>query len=208
MNTLNKNPNLKEINAYKKKISWGDLPTIFHMAYNAISDVDSILSHGFDSAYKRMFNKEKWNLNLLEGFKDDEGNTIVKRKPKIALLHIYTEQNYELHCFPVIKGELIENTLHNSPRCPFIHWTPETMQMLFRISSFVSFMTYHTQGGDEADLALMKFAHFKVEELIELLEKTFDVTQVSGRNIAEFYREIQKRKDYSVDASNKLNNSM
>jgi hypothetical protein len=196
MNNLCENPTLKDINAYKKKICWGDLPTIFHMAINSISDVDGILSHGFDSAYKRLFNQNTWNLDLLGSYTDDIGNVIVKSKPKIALHHVFDEQNYELHCYPIIDDEKINVLLLKHPQCPFINWMPETMQMLFRMSSFVSFMTYHAQGGDEADLALIKFAYYKVEELIDVLKDSFEVTEVLGHTIAEFYQEIQHKKKH------------
>jgi len=194
MNTLNEKATLKEIHAFKKKVSWGDLPTIFHMAYTSVSDIDNILTHGFDSSYKQLFNVNNWNLALLGSHKDENGNLIVENKPQIALHHVYNEQHYELHCFPVINGEKTNIQLLKNPHCPFINWQPESMQMLFRISSLVSFMTYHAQGGDEADVALIKFTHCKVEELINILKKSFVVTEVSGRTISDFYHEIQNRK--------------
>ncbi len=195
MDTLNEKPTLKEINAFKKKICWGDLPTVFHMAYSSISDIDNILTHGFDSSYKQLFNTRNWNLTLLGSHKDDKGNLVVNKRPQIALQHVFNEQHYELHCYPVINGEKTNLLMLKNPQSPFINWFPESMQILFRLSSFVSFMTYHAQGGDEADIALIKFAHFKVEELIEKLKKTFEVIEVSGPTIEDFYHEIQHRKN-------------
>ncbi|MBL4910199.1 MAG: hypothetical protein JKX78_09355 [Alteromonadaceae bacterium] len=194
MNMLNEKPTLKEIHAFKKKICWGDLPTIFHMAYNSVSDVDNILTHGFDSSYKQLFNINNWNLTFLGSHKDDKGNLIINSRPQIALQHVFNEQHYELHCYPILNGEKTNLQMLKNPHSPFINWLPESMQILFRISSFVSFMTYHAQGGDEADVALIKFTHLKVENLIEKLKKTFDVTETSGRSISDFYHEIQQRK--------------
>jgi len=201
MNQFNEKPTLKEINAYKKKLNWGDSPAIFQMAINSIGDMDGILSHGFDSAYKQMFNKNAWNLALLGSFKDDTGNVIVKTKPKISLHHFFSDQHYELHCFPIINGEEILTLQKGNPQCPFTTWVPETMQMLFRISSFVSFIAYNIQGGDKADLALIKFAFYRVEELIENLKQTFEVVEVKGLNIAEFYREICIKKYHFEESS-------
>ena len=48
--------------------------------------------------------------------------------------------------------------------CPFNHWVPEKTQMLFRLNSLVAFAIYCFQSGDEADKALLKYAHYKVKE--------------------------------------------
>ena len=62
MSELSDNPNLKEINAYKKKLNWGDVPAIYHLAATSISDVDGILTHGFDSAFKQLLDRSNnWN---------------------------------------------------------------------------------------------------------------------------------------------------
>ena len=80
------NPSLKEINALKKKLNWGDVPAIYRMATTAIGDLDGILSHGFDSAYKNILDRTTWNLDLLQGYKDAEGNLQVKIK-RLNLLY-------------------------------------------------------------------------------------------------------------------------
>ena len=61
MSELSDNPSLKEINAYKKKINWGDIPTIYHLATSSISDLDGILTHGFNSAFKQLLDQQNWN---------------------------------------------------------------------------------------------------------------------------------------------------
>jgi len=203
MNQLSEKATLREITAYKKRLNWGDSPAIFQMAINSISDIDSILAHGFDSPYKQIFNKNIWNLELLGSFIDERGNIIVKEKPQISLHHFFNEQHYELHCYPIMFNEEVVDLQQGNPLCPFTTWIPETMQMLFRISSFVSFMTYNVQGGDKADLALIKFAFYRVEELIENLKQTFNVVEVKGLNIAEFYRDICiKKQQFDDNASN------
>jgi hypothetical protein len=197
MSPLTSHPTLKEISAYKKKLNWGELPAIFHMALSSIGDIDGILTHGFDSPYKKLLNKNTWNLALLESYHDEKGNIQVKNKPKIALRHIYSAQHYELHCYPVINDTKIITTLRKHPECPFQVWLPETMQRLFRISSLVSFLRYSLQNGDEADFALIKFAYYKVEALINILKEQFTVTEIKGYNIAAFYREMNQRQDKS-----------
>lgn len=194
MNQLSELADLKEISALKKKLNWGEVPAVFQMAYSAISELDGILSHGFDSAFKDMFNKTTWNLELLGGYQDEEGNLQVKNKPQITLKHVYSDESYELHCFPVINGENIHQNLHKHPKCPFVQWAPETMQMLFRVKNLVNFIVYTFQSGDEADMALLKFAHLKIMELLTILSESFEIVDVIGYNVAEFCQELRQRK--------------
>lgn len=194
MNALPNEPTLKEINAFKKQLTWGEVPAVYHMAATAVGDLDSILTHGFDSAYKRLFNQNNFNLPLLGGAKDPLGKIIISVKPKIALRHVYNKLHYELHCYPVNHGDGNESALTKKSLCPFIKWHPEHMQMLFRVSSLISFIGYSVQSGDEADLALIKFAYYKVEKLLDILKNTFDVVSIKGYSIAQFYQEIELRR--------------
>ncbi len=184
---------LKEINALKKRLNWGDVSAIYQMASSSISDLDGILTSGFDSAYKQILDKETWNLTFLGGYKDAQQHIHVTNKPQISLRHAYTEMGYELHVFPVINGEKINQTLVQVPNSPFTQWRPEKNRMLFRINSFVPFAIFTYQHGDEADLLLVKYAHYRVNELIKILQESFDVIEVKGFNIAEFYQEIDRR---------------
>ena len=193
MSSLNPRANLKEINAYKKKISWGETSAIYHLFSTSLGDIDGILTHGFDSAYKQILNPNTWNLPLLGASKNVDGSIQVKHKPQISLLHEFNDMGYELHCFPVIDGKIVTVTMINQGNCPFNQWAPEKMQMLFRINSLVAFAIHCFQYGDEADIALLKFAHYKVEQLITTLSESFQIITVKGYSIAEFYREIAKR---------------
>lgn len=193
MSSLSPKANLKEINAYKKKINWGDVSTVYHMLSTSIGDLDGILTHGFDSAYKQIFNQNSWNLPLLGASKSADGSLLVKNKPQIILRHEFNDMGYELHCYPAIDGESVSQNMIDKGNCPFNHWSPEKMQMLFRINSLVAFAIYCFQNGDEADTALLKYSHYKVEELITTLSESFQIVGVKGYNIAEFYQEIAKR---------------
>ncbi len=193
MSSLSTKPNLKEINAYKKKISWGEVSSIYHMFSSSLGDLDGILTHGFDSAYKQILNPNTWNLPLLDAHKELDGSIKVKNKPQIALRHEFNDMGYELHCYPAIDGEVVTQRMIDKGNCPFITWHPEKMQMLFRINSLVAFAIFCFQSGDEADVALLKYAHYKVEELITILSESFQIVVVKGCSIAEFYQEIAKR---------------
>ncbi len=193
MTSLAEKPSLKAINAYKKKLTWGDVSAIYRLMSSSLGELDGILSDGFDSAYKQILDRNTWNLAYLNGHKDSDGNVHVKIKPQIILRHNYNDMGYELHCYPVVDGEKIIKPLVRDSRCPFQIWLPESMRMLFRINSLVAFAIFTYQSGDEADLALVKYAYYRVEELITLLSESFDILAVEGYSIAEFYQEIDRR---------------
>jgi len=193
MSSLSPKASLKEINAYKKKVNWGDVSAIYHMFSSSVGDLDGILTHGFDSAYKQVLNPNTWNLTLLGATKAPDGSIQVKHKPQVSLRHEFNDMGYELHCYPVIDGAIITDKMLQNGHCPFINWSAERMQMLFRINSLVSFAIFCFQSGDEADIALLKYAHYKVEELIETLSESFQIVMVKGYSIAEFYQEIVRK---------------
>lgn len=190
---LSNNPSLKEINSYKKQLNWGDISNIYHLAANSVGEIDGILTHGFDSAYKQLLDKSNLNLQLLNGTRSAAGEVITATKPQISLLHNYTQQHYELHCYPIINGERILSTEINNPLCPFIKWIPETMQMLFRVNSLVPFIIYSLQSGDKADVALLHYTNARINSLINLLVEQFDVVDIKGYSIPEFCKELKNR---------------
>ncbi|TMM44772.1 hypothetical protein [Colwellia ponticola] len=193
MTTLSQNANLKEINAYKKKINWGDVSAIYHMISSSLGDLDGILTHGFDSAYKQILNPNTWNLTLLGADKNTDGSLRVNKKPQIILRHEFNDIGYALHCYPAIDGQAVTPHMISQGNCPFNNWLPEKMQILFRINSFIAFAIYCFQSGDDADIALLKYAHYKVEKLIGILSESFEIITVRGYNLAEFYQEIARK---------------
>ncbi len=207
MTSLAEKPSLKAINAYKKKLTWGDIPAIYHLISSSLGELNGILSDGFDSAYKQILDRNTWNLAYLNSHRDSDGSIHVSIKPQIILRHSYNDIGYELHCYPVVDGEKLFKPLVRDSRCPFQIWLPESMRMLFRVSSLVAFSIFTYQSGDEADLALVKYAYYRVEELITLLSESFDILTVEGYSIAEFYQEIDRRSgniltsDYNQDTS-------
>lgn len=201
MSELANMPNLKEINAYKKKLNWGDIPAIYQLAANSISDLDGILSLGFDNPFKQLLNQSNWNQHIaVKGNTKKSGNASIK--PSISLYHHMTEQHYELHCYPMINNERVLQAQLNNPLCPFINWSPETMQVLFRLNSLIPFIVYTFQKGDKADYALIRYANQRVDELISLLEQSFDITRVNGYSILEFCREIYRKHAQSQSSNN------
>jgi len=206
MNELSDNPNLREINAYKKKINWGDIPTIYHLAMSSISDLDGILTHGFDSAFKQLLDQHNWNLDALNDDVISVDKIKLNNKPKISLYHNISEQNYELHCYPMINDERVLQAQLNNPLCSFIKWTPETMQMLFRLNALIPFIVYTLRQGDKADYALIRYANQRVDELIQLLGESFDIIGIKGYSIAEFCKEVYRKHLQPTDGDEKPDN--
>lgn len=193
MSELSDNPSLKEINAYKKKLNWGDVPAIYQLAASSISDVDSILTHGFDSAFKQLLDRNNWNHKILSTQKSITDKLPHTIKPQVSLFHHISEQHYELHCYPIINEERVLETQIKNPASPFIEWVPEAMQMLFRLNSLVPFIVYTFQKGDKADYALVRYANSLVDKLITTLDQAFDITEIKGYSIAEFCKEIYRK---------------
>jgi hypothetical protein len=187
------NPDLKKITALKKKVNWGEVPAIYNMMASDISELDGILSYGFDSAFKTILNPNKWNLTLLGGYKDEDGNLKVKNKPQISLHHVYGEMGYELHCYPILGGMRVNTHVKNKPNFQFESWIPETMRMLFRLKNLIDFILYSLHSGDEVDLELIKYAHNLVEDLIAVLNESFEITGIQGYSIREFYQRLAAR---------------
>lgn len=193
MSSLPDNASLSTINTLKKKINWGEVPAIYSMVASSASDLDELLTHGFESGYKTILDKTNWNLDKLCGSKDELGNITVKIKPKIMLKHVYDEIGYELHCYPIIKGDAVYHPLHDSDDCPFKEWLPLSMRQLFRVNKLPDFIINTINKGDEADQALVKHIYLRVKELVELIEENFDVVTIKGYNIAEFVTEVLKK---------------
>ncbi len=193
MSTLPSNAPLSAINAHKKKLNWGEIPAIYSMVTSSASDLDQLLTHGFESGYKSILNKENWNLEKLGGSKDENGTISVAVKPKIMLKHVYDEIGYEVHCYPLIKGEMVYHPLSGSDECPFKEWLPLSMRQLFRVNKLPDFIISTVNKGDDADKALIKHIYLRVQKLLTELDQDFNVITVKGYNIAEFVTEIMKK---------------
>lgn len=202
-----KNLDLKAINAYKKKVTWGDVPTIYHMLSGSIGELDGILSHGFSNPFKDLLNKNKWNLTLLKGRTDKNGLITTEIKPQIVLKHHFFESHYELLCFPVVNGEICHKDLIDDPDSPFTRWYQKVSGKLFRINSLIPFISYSFNKGDEADMLLTRFAYIRVEELINTLRESFDIIEIKGDNIAEFCKKLIVRRKELLDEGQQQSSS-
>ena len=189
-------PDLKEINAYKKKINWGQVSAQYHMVATSAGELDGLLSHGFESGFTMLLNKKNWNPKVLGGTKQENGEYQFAKKPKVSLRHIYTDMGYELHCFPMIANERINFALVNNKFSPFKQWLPEAQRRLFRVNHLANFIIQTVQNGDEADKELVKHIFIRVCELLNILQEQLDVQEIKGYSIAEFIQEVKKKSEF------------
>ena len=119
MEELPNTPTLKDINTFKLNVTWGEIPALYHMVSTSLGEVDAILTHGFQSAFKDVLDPKHWNLSVVDGHIDKDGHIHTNKKPQIILHHKYTDMGYELHCYPVIDSDPVMTVLVNDPRSPF-----------------------------------------------------------------------------------------
>ena len=187
-------PTIKDINALKKKINWGEIPSFFHLISNAVADVEGFITYGFDNAYKRIVNRKNWNYALLGvdpsidlAQVDHIEQLTPLKKPRICLYHVFNTNGYELLAFPYIKDTVIDEYRREDPDMEFRYWEPTDMKTLVRINQLHKFIAFNIKSGDEADLALIVHAHKVVSHLITMLQSEVDVCKIKGMTIKDAY---------------------
>lgn len=188
------NPTIKDINAYKKKINWGETPAFFHLIANAVAESEGFISHGFENAYKKIVDRSNWNYDNLGIDPSIDINKIDHieltqplKKPRICLYHVFNRQGYELIALPYIKGILIDEYRSGDPNMEFDVWDPSHMKVLVRISQLHKFIAFNNKNGDEADMALIVHAYNVVNNIITTLKQEVDVYAVKGMSIKDAF---------------------
>jgi len=191
---LPNNPTIKDINAYKKKINWGEIPSFFHLISTAVAEVEGFITYGFDNAYKRITARKNWNYQLLgvdpsiDISKVDHIEQITPlKKPRICLYHVFNIHGYELLALPYVKDTVIDEYRKDDPNMEFSYWDPTEMKTLVRISQLHKFIAFNIKSGDEADMALIIHAHHVVNKVISMLSEEVDVCKIKGMTIKDAY---------------------
>jgi len=187
------NPTLKDINWYKKQINWGELPPFYHMVSQSLAESEGLLSHGFDNAVKKMLDKRNWNLQLLDGHIDDNNEIHCDNKPRIALYQVFSERGFELHALPYAKDQEIDQYVKGNRAMEFHVWDPNTMRLILRVNQLHKFIGYYFEHGDDADFALILYAHKTVHKVIQFLQQHMNVVKVEGTTIKSFFEAQEKR---------------
>lgn len=181
------NPTLKHINLFKKTLNWGELPPFYHMVAQSLGESEGLLTHGFDTALKKIVDKRNWNIELLGGYIDKDGTIHCEGKPRIAIYQIFCDRGFELHAFPLAKSKEIDQYVRDNRLMEFRVWDPHDMKVILRINQLHKFIDFYFQRGDDADKALIIHAFKSVNQVINFLKRELDVVKVDGVSIRKYY---------------------
>ncbi len=195
---------IKDINAFKKKINWGEIPAFFQLVAKSIADAEGFLQYGFDNAFKQLVDRKNWNYDLL-GLPEDADRTMPEhalspiRPPKICLYHVFNHQGYELLAFPYVNNLLVDDYREGDPKLEFKIWDPSQMKRLVRFSELHKFIAFTLTNGDDADMALIVHAHNVVNRIITMLEQELTVNEIRGLSIDQAFKNQQSHPDQSPE---------
>jgi hypothetical protein len=184
---LPRNPTLKDINLFKKTLNWGELPPFYHLVAQSLGESEGLLTHGFDTALKRIIDKRNWNVQLLGGHIDREGTIFCDNKPRIAVYQIFSDRGFELHAFPYAKSKEIDQYVRDNRLMEFRIWDPHNMKVLLRINQLHKFIDFYFQRGDEADKALIIHAFKSVNHVLNFIKKEVNLIKIDGVSIRQYY---------------------
>lgn len=193
-------PTLKDINLYKKTINWGELPPFYHMVAQSLGESQGLLTHGFDTALKKIIDKRNWNIELLGGHIDKDGTIYCENKPRLAIYQLITDRGFEIHAFPLAKTKEVDQYVKDNRLMEFHVWDPYDMKILLRINQLNKFIDYYFERGDEADRALIIYAHKAVAKVIDFLKQEINLVKIDGISVREYYDLQQKRIGNDPDA--------
>lgn len=185
---------IKDINAFKKRINWGEIPAFFQMVASSVAEAEGFINYGFDNAFKRIVDRKNWNYQLLgvdESVDLNKVNLIEQieplTKPRICLYHVFNTNGYELLAFPYVGSTVIDEYRRDDPKMEFTMWDPSQMKVLVRISQLHKFIAFNINKGDDADMALIVHANQVVDKMIEMLKEQVNVHQIKGMTIRQAY---------------------
>lgn len=196
---LPSNPTLKDVNWYKKQLNWGELPPFYHLVASSLGESEGILTHGFDTAIKRIIDKRNWNLDLLGGTDSNSNGIICENKPRIALYQVFTDRGFELQVFPYAKNIEINHFVKDNKLMEFVVWDPHSMRLILRINQLHKYIQFYFQRGDEADKALIIHAHKLVLRIINFLKQELNIIKINGVSIKQYYNLCENKTSLNQD---------
>jgi len=174
--------NVKAILRLKKTLTLGEVPDNFQIIANKLLELEGTFTDGFDNNIKYLLNKKNWHLaNCNQG------------KPSVALKKHHNQYAFDLHCFPVLKGEPQALIKPFDADSPFLEFNPSALGPLLNIPKLSDFISLTIRHGDEADMELLKYAHMLLEQLIDLLSKSLHVVENGGKSIQELFLYIDQQ---------------
>lgn len=187
MESNQKDYQLRDIIRQKRQLTFGDIPPNFHMIATALGSAEGIVKYGFDNSFKALIDKRNWNLTVLGGSINRLGEIVCDNKPRLSVYRVVTEEAYELHVLPWARNQEMDDELIDHPHLDFKTWKPSSMKIILRIPGLTHFMLKHLIKYDDADFALLKCAHYIVEDFIDMLSGQFNIQKVYGPTVRGFY---------------------
>jgi hypothetical protein len=182
---------LKQIVQQKHKATWGDIPPLFQQIASSAADVNGLFKQGFDDALKQLLNRRNWNSDRLL-----DPITRKLNKPRLAVYQLFTDWGFEVHCFPYLDEQEVDEYQRLNPAMEFMLWDPSTMRRLIQIRHLREFIEYTHQSGDAIDKALLGFTNSAVIKVIRLLAQEFTITKVEGISIPSYIKLAIERDGY------------
>lgn len=190
---------LSDISQLKKRLTFGNIPPGFHAVATSIGMAEGMFRYGFEDHLDKLLDKSNWNLTKLGGTQTPMGEIECPVQPRLSVYTLFTPDGFEVHCIPWNKDQEFDYELANRPDMDFKYWNPATMKVVFRIAQLHNFIRMYFEHGDEADLALIRYAHNVAEAFVEDLQSKLNVQKVFGVSVRSFFEFAQKRRAAGED---------
>jgi hypothetical protein len=173
---------VKPILQLKKSINLGDVPHNFHILANKLLELEGTFTDGFANNITFLLDQNNWQLkNCVDG------------KPQVVLRKHINPYAFDLHCFPIIRGEpqAVVKAFH--PDSGFKQYDPAVVGPIVSLPKLGEFISMTIRCGDEADVELLKYAHMLMQQLTEFLTKSVNVIQNDGQSIQQVFEYFQQQ---------------
>ncbi|MGS2719952.1 hypothetical protein [Paraglaciecola aestuariivivens] len=173
---------VKSIIQLKKTLTLGQVPDDFNIVANKLKELEGTFTDGFANNITYLLNPQNWQLkNCING------------KPQVVLVQQITPYAFDLHCFPLINHEIQAMVKDYHPKSGFKEFNPASIGPIVRIPKLSELIELYIRCPDDADLALLKYAHMLIQQTIELIEQRLEVVEIRGLSIQKVATDIQQQ---------------
>lgn len=184
---------LRDIHRQKKLLTMGNIPNSFHLVAHSLGMAEGMLRYGFENSLNILTNKNNWNVRNLGGRVNAIGEVECDNKPRMSFYKVFTREGFEIHAIPWRGNREFNCELSGFDDMDYKFWNPKLTRVVFRIAHLHQFIKLYFDYGDEADLALIRFAHNIVEDFVDYLTPQFNTKTVYGISVRSFFEFAEKR---------------
>ncbi len=173
---------VKTILQLKKTLTLSQVPDCFSIVANKLADLQGTFTDGFANNITYLLNQQNW-----------QSDNCPNGKPQVALIQQMSEYAFDLYCLPVINQvpQAVVKDFH--PDSGFKQFNPAVAGPIVRIAKIADLMELFIRCPDEADLALLKYAHMMIEQIVALLQKRLEVVLIKGSSIKDLVTDVQQQ---------------